>query len=355
MQQTAEIGTVTIVLAVVMFAMLAVALLIIIDHKAKMSVGERSDVFSIAGIRRNHPIWAWLVSMVLWVIIGVLAVGTIKTLIKYVTVTEEPPSVGILSSLDQEHFDEQRLHFHNTPAEDPSAQGLKPVCYFCHGEYPHAKKPMVRTLLNMHTQFIGCMTCHTDSKKIPEGELTLRWSNYTGVEVTGKPFGTDVNPKTGNLLETDDYFSKVIAFRSVNGVEQMMEIPENDPRAQEFLAVRGELTTQQQGSVKRKLHANVNSVGRFCSRCHIDEEKSYIPFRKLGFSDKRISAITSPNIIGIVQKYKKFYLPTLFTDTMNPGEERVLVGDEVTLPEVQEEELQDPRAWWRKTYDAPKK
>ncbi len=76
-----------------------------------------------------------------------------------------------------------------------------------------------------------------------------------------------------------------------------------------------------------------------------------MPFKELGFSDERINELVSLNIIGLVQKYKRFYMPEL----INPGAVKVdinaLMGPEVKLPD--EDELQDePRGWWRKN-DTP--
>ncbi len=98
-------------------------------------------------------------------------------------------------------------------------------------------------------------------------------------------------------------------------------------------------------------HTLVNPVGRFCTRCHAPENESYIPFRELGFSDKRVTALTNLNIVGLVQKYKEFYIPTIFRGRMSKEEQEILLGKERPAPEIDEELLDDPRAWWRKTYD----
>ncbi|HFC53448.1 MAG TPA: hypothetical protein ENJ43_03340 [Gammaproteobacteria bacterium] len=352
MSQTVQLDAVFIALAVVLFVFFAIAVLIIIDHKAKIPGPETSDLFSVSGIRGNHPVWAWMVSFFLWFIIGSLLLIITYNMLKPLLVHEEEKDETFLGKVDAEARAERLRHFHNSPKEAPYSRGKQPVCYYCHGEFPHAQKPMVRTLLNMHTQFIGCMTCHTDSKKIPEGQLVLKWLNYSGIKTTGKPFGTDTDPVTGGLIETDDYFSKIVPYQKrADGKETLLEITENSDEAREFIAVRGDLTTQQQGAIKKMFHTLVNPVGRFCTRCHAAEEESYIPFRKLGFSEKRITALTNLNIVGIVQKYKEFYIPTIFRGDMSQQEQEVLLGKDKPAPEVDEEMLDDPRSWWRKTYD----
>lgn len=354
MHDTLQLDALFIALAVLMFVLFAIAVLVIVDHKAKIPSGEKHDAFSISGVRGDHPVWAWMVSMLLWVIIGVLAVSSAYSIGKhFFALGEEEPKEGadLFATLDREHLAERVRHFHNSPTEAVYSKGVQPICYSCHGEFPHSAKPMVRTLLNMHTQFVGCMTCHADAQKVPEEQLSLRWLNYSGIEVSGKPFGTDVNPETGALAATDDYFSKIVPFRVIpGGEEHLLEITEQSEEAKEFLAIRGQLTTQQQGAVKKMFHNIVNPVGRFCTRCHAPEDESYIPFRRLGFSDKRVTALTNLNIVGIVQKYKEFYIPTIFHGGTSEETRSVLVGEDVALPEPTEEMKNDPRSWWRKAY-----
>ncbi len=352
MHNLVQIDEIFIALAVVLFVFFAIAVLAVIDQKAKTPGEFKRDAFSIAGIRQNHPIWAWLVSIFLWVIIVALAAGSVY---RIAMAKLEPPKEEktLFETLDEDHLAETIKHFHNSPVKAPYSKGVQPICYSCHGEFPHSAKPMVRTLLNMHTQFVGCMTCHADAGKIPEDQLKLRWLNYSGVPVSGPPFGTDVDPKTGALVETDDFFSKIVPYRVMpNGEEVLLEITEKSEQAEEFLKVRNDLSLKQQGVVKKMFHNIVNPVGRFCTRCHASEDESYIPFRTLDFSEKRISSLTNLNIVGIVQKYKEFYIPTIFQDNTDEATRNTLVGRDVTVPEPRIDMKKDPRAWWRDAYDS---
>lgn len=354
MHQTVELDSYFIALAVVMFLLFAIALLIIVDHKARIPGEIRRDLFSISGLRRSHPVWAWMVSFLLWVIIAVLLGASVYSMMG--GNEKKPDAPKLLAKLDIERQKERIKHFHNLPKEDPLTLGKRPICYTCHSEYPHAKKPMIRTLLNMHTQFVGCMTCHTDDSKVAESTMTLRWLNYSGIEVKGKPFGVDNDPATGFLLDTDDYYSKIVAYTNLNGREALLEITEDAPEAQEFIKLRGQLSDQDMGSIKKAFHSQVSPVGRFCTRCHTSENESFIPFRALGFSDRRITALTNVNIVGIVQKYREFYIPTIFLDDASKSRQGVLFGSKDKMPEPSAEEMKrDPRAWWRNSFDTPPK
>ena len=354
MGQTVELDAIFIALAVMMFVFFATAMLVIIDHKAKIPDEETDDLFSVSGIRRNHPAWAWMVSAFLWFIIASLLVIISYTMLK--PLFEEKVVIADRSFLDEVAIQaevERIRHFHNSPKEKLYSQGKQPVCFYCHGDYPHAKTPMVRTLLNMHTMYVGCMTCHASPKKIPEERMSFRWLNYSGIAVTGKPFGTENDPVTGDLMETDDQFSKIVAYYTTeDGKEELLEITEDAPEAREFITMRGQLTAQQQGAIKKRFHNIVNPKGRFCTRCHVppEGEDGLLLFDELGFSKERAHALTNLNIAGLVQKYKKFYMELVFLGNA-PDDSKELLGDDVDIPETNTDLMtDDPRAWWRETF-----
>lgn len=349
MHDTSTVNTILIVIAVLLFFFLGIAIMVIMDHKAKLPGGFSSNPFSVVGMRRDHPVIAFLTTIILLGIIITLLLAMLATITGYFDIFKPAKPSTLLSRLSEGRTAERLRHFHNLPAEDITTLGAKNVCFSCHGDLPHSKEPMIRTLLNMHTQFIGCTTCHVDDKKIPESALQLRWLNFSGIAVKGKPFGTQVDPDTGFLLATDDYYSKIVPYQNINGQAKLVEITLDDPEANEFIKIKDKLTDHDREGIKKTFHRNIMPKGRFCTRCHTDEAKSYIPFRELGFSERRIRDVTNLNIIGLVQKYKDFYMPSLMrsdkpsdaTGTAKPSSSK---GTDIQS---------DPRTWWKEMYDAP--
>jgi len=343
-----------IILTVLLFMFLGIAILIVIDHKAKIPDHFHNDPFSIKGLRRDHPGISFLTTIILFAIIASLVFELSVTLAAHFGLFAEKEQPKLLQELKQQRVSERNRHFHNEPVVDQVNLGKKPVCFSCHGDYPHSKERMIRTLLNMHTQFVGCMTCHNDPRKIEEKSLSFAWLNYSGIEVKGKPFGISIDSATGYLQETDDYYSKIVAYSKTETGKQLLEIPETAPRAQEYLTIKDKLSDTDREAVKKSFHKIVSPKGRFCSRCHTSEKDSYLPFRKLGFSEQRIDNVTNLNIIGIVQKYRKFYLPNLFQKDISLPRIESLVGSDAKngkAPETGE----DPKAWWRRNFDTPDK
>ena len=302
-----------LVLVVLLFFGLGIAIMVIMDHKGRIQGGYRHDLLGIVGKRRDHPFEAFITMTILMGIIVALLGSLAATLVGQFGLFKEKEKSVLLKKLGEERMVEKMRHFHNTPVQHFADLGKKNVCFFCHGDYPHSKEPMIRTLMNMHTQFIGCMTCHTDEKVYPETDYTFKWLNFSGIEVNGVPFGTSLDPNTGQLVDTDDYYSKIVVYANTKEGEKLMEMTEDMEEVQEFQAVRDQLSDRDRESIKKRFHKPVRGKGRRCGRCHTQEEKSYLPFRQLGFSDERIGDLTNLNIIGLIEKYDEFYMPNLLS------------------------------------------
>ncbi len=294
-----------IITAVLLFFFLGVAIMMVIDHKARIPGGFRTDPFSIKGIRRDQPGIAFIT--------GLILMGIIFSLVSALAVTlyesfkpEEPATSTLISRIESDRVTEQERHFHILPETVLPEQGEKTACFYCHGDYPHSKEPMIRTMMNMHTQFIGCMTCHNDDEKIPQNSLRFAWLNYSGIEVAGQPFGIDIDPDTGSLLETDDYYSKVVVYSD----GALLEMTPDDPRTVEFAAVYRQLADQDREAVKERLHRKVRHKGRQCGDCHTSKD-AYLPFEALGFSRRRQQDLENLPIAGLIEKYNQFFMPDL--------------------------------------------
>lgn len=317
MHEVTSYGNIMIAIAVVVIVLFMIMLVVVIDHKARLTEKKHDGIFHISGVKRNHPLWSYIIGSFLLVVIFGVAIELIATFLNYIPVNEENKPSELLATLKEKSVLEDARHFHN-PANTLALEGKKSVCYYCHGDFPHFQKRMIRTLLNMHTQFIGCMTCHADPDKADEKLITLKWLNFSGIKVEGGNFGIDYDEKTGYLVETDDFFSKIVAYLNSNGTEQLLEITEDDPIAIDFVKVQSKLQGQNREAVKKSLHRMVRPKGRFCTRCHTQREKSFVPFKDLGFSENRIDDLTNMNIIGLVEKYKEFYMPNLMNREIEP-------------------------------------
>ncbi|HDH50048.1 MAG TPA: hypothetical protein ENH04_01445 [Nitrospirae bacterium] len=221
---------------------------------------------------------------------------------------EEKKRSAILEDVKRQEEYEKHRHFHNV-VEYPTLPGKElTVCFICHSDYPHSKNKKVRALLNMHTQFFVCETCHIQEKK--GYEIVYKWYNPLEKEPKGPFFGTSYDPETGNLVPVKDQFSRIAPyFKSGDTLLSAIQHQESD-LAQDYMRVRDQLTPVQRENVKKKFHVSTKPKGHECKVCH--SKKGLLDFRKLGFAENRIVDLEQLNIAGMITKYEKFYIPNLF-------------------------------------------
>ena len=221
---------------------------------------------------------------------------------------EETQKSEILEEVKKQEEYEVHRHFHNVVAYPQLPDKVRPVCYICHSDYPHSKNKKVRAILNMHTQFSVCETCHIEEKK--GATVAYRWYNPFNENPKGPFFGASYDPETGNLMEVEDLFSKIAPYFIVGEeIEAALQMQESD-LAKDYMNVRDELTPEQRDNVKKKFHVNIKAKGHECKDCH--SRKGLLDFRALGFASNRTVDLEQLNITGMITKYEKFYIPNLF-------------------------------------------
>ena len=221
---------------------------------------------------------------------------------------EEGSRSAILEDVKKHEEYEKHRHFHNIVEYPQLPENMRPVCYICHSDYPHSKNKKVRALLNMHTQFFVCETCHIDTKG--SVNVVYKWYNPYDPNPKGPFFGTSYDPETGNLIEVSDYFSKIAPYFVKGGKHESAIQIQDSALAQDYAKVKEQLTPEQRDNVKKKFHVNIKPKGHECKECH--SRDSILEFRKLGFETNRTVDLQQLNITGLVTKYESFYIPNLF-------------------------------------------
>jgi hypothetical protein len=276
--------------------------------------------------RLNHPLIAYLIGLIviavaLTVLLGVLHHLTIShhgpQLLKPILnkFLEKNQSTILDEVKSQEEFEEHN-HFHHIVKYPELPEGKRPVCFICHSALPHAKNKKIRALMNMHTQYLVCETCHI--KERPGTKIVYKWYSPLEDNPRGPFFGTGYNSEKNTLI-TGDPYSKIAPFfeadlsgqaSSVKADNLLSAIQMQDaPVALDFMKVRDKLSPEQRDGVKSKFHQNIKPKGYDCKTCHTG--KSILDFKKLGFSEKRTSDLTTLEIVGVITKYEEFYLPEI--------------------------------------------
>jgi len=267
--------------------------------------------------RQEHPRSVYLIGIMVWLIILFVLGGVVNhlafsshgpgLLIPLVKKFQEKES-PILKEFQQHQKAEEHRHFHHFSHYPKISEELQPVCFICHSELPHSKIKKIRAMLNMHTNYFACETCHLE---INEGETVVyQWYSPVEKDPKGPFFGTAYDPETGELKMVDDYFSKIAPFYKKNGMLTPTIHMQQSAMARDYVRVRDQLTPEQREGITKKFHLDIRPKGSECQTCHASN--GILDFKALGFSEKRIDDLVNLSIKGLITKYDEFYLPDLF-------------------------------------------
>ncbi len=223
----------------------------------------------------------------------------------------------IVAEFKQHQKAEEHRHFHHFVDYPEVPEALRTTCFICHSTLPHGKTKKIRAMLNMHTNFFACETCHLEAKK---GETVVyKWYSPAAENPQGPFFGTSYDPETGDLKDVADHFSKITPFYQAGEKLNTTLNMQNAPLARDYVKVRDRLTPEQREGVKKKFHVDIRPKGPACQTCHAS--KGILDFQALGFSPKRITDLENLSIKGMITKYDEFYLPDLFkqSDAVGPN------------------------------------
>jgi len=210
-------------------------------------------------------------------------------------------------------------HFHHIGAPVDSDESN--VCIRCHAAVPHEKAKSIRAFLNMHAFFIACETCHIQHKP-NQPPWTFRWyDKHTGKAVSNPPgLVTTQKERYGN------YGTKIApgspaadgSFRFINAEPEKAFVVD-------YLKKKDQLSSTEQSQMKRVIHRLVEEKPLLCDSCHTIQKEPYLPLAELGYPPRRLKEITGTEVVGLIQKYRDFFIPQFLA----PG-----VGRSERAPEV---------------------
>lgn len=203
-------------------------------------------------------------------------------------------------------------------------QDLASSCIRCHGAVPHDTSKEVRSFLNMHAFYLACETCHIQPKK-GEPEWQFKWlDKKTGQVVTNpqKLVNIDIphqqdNGEKDKYITYGNYGAKIAPGYLENGQFRFISTEKEMQSVLNYIKKQDMLGTAQQSQMKKVIHRKVDKKPVQCTACH-KEKGTYVPFAELGYPPRRLEELTSTSVVGMIQKYKKFWIPSF----LSPGKGR---------------------------------
>jgi len=202
---------------------------------------------------------------------------------------------SIFRKILKENGSAPRGHFHMLDELIAQPEPYQPLCFTCHGTFPHSKEKKVRSLLNFHTGFMACAVCHV-RKNPDDKKFSFIWINRT----------TGITSMTVEG-EYGKYPAKIFPLRATaQGAEEIIR-PVSENSAREYLKLKDKFTPDQAAQAKIKLHERISKKPVFCTECH--KKDGYLDFAQLGFPGYRVNHLTSTEVASMIEKYETFYLP----------------------------------------------
>ena len=190
-------------------------------------------------------------------------------------------------------------------------------CIRCHGTVPHDKSKEVRSFLNMHAFYLACETCHVLPKK-GEAGWQFRWMDKKTGRAVGNPqrlVNIDIPHQDGEQEEYKaygNYGAKIAPGYMENSRFRFISTEKEMDAVLNYIKKQDMLGTAQQSQMKKVIHRKVGNKPLQCTSCHT-EKAPYVPFAGLGYPPRRLEELTSTSVVGMIQKYKKFWIPSFLT------------------------------------------
>jgi hypothetical protein len=181
------------------------------------------------------------------------------------------------------------------------------VCIRCHGAVPHDRAKTIRAFLNMHAFYLACETCHV-RPEVTEPAWVFRWYDKTSGQIIANPAGLN----TIDEAMYGNYSAKVAPgaidatgmFRFLNGPNELAFV-------EKYQSEEKRLNDTQKSKMKKIIHRKVNEDPLLCDGCHTADSSPYLPFADLGYPNRRMYELTSTEVVGMIKKYQKFYIPNI--------------------------------------------
>lgn len=222
--------------------------------------------------------------------------------------------------IDQPYI-EGRFHHIGFEMEQDNASN----CVLCHGNVPHDKSKEVRSFLNMHAFYTACETCHIRPENKNE-KIEFRWYDKNTGKRTENPVALVEIEKAYAHIDGASYptygnYGAKIAPGVIEGGGFRFLHSNNDKAfVERYLAEEKLLSQKQKSQMKKLMHSGINEEPIECDQCH-QEKNSYIPFAELGYPPRRVDELINTSVVGMIDKYKEFYIPNFLTPgDQSPGD-----------------------------------
>ena len=198
------------------------------------------------------------------------------------------------------------------------------ICVRCHGNVPHNKSKELRSFMNMHAFYLACETCHMPAEKGEPGYEYRWYDKDTGKLVPNPRVLHDIEDSYRSAVRSyptyGNYGAKIAPGIEENGKFRWLHGKKDMAFVERYISEQERLDQEQKSQMKRVIHRGVSKEPVACKRCH-NEEDQFLPFARLGYPPRRTDELTNSSVVGMIQKYKEFYIPSFLTPGIEDDDE----------------------------------
>jgi hypothetical protein len=221
---------------------------------------------------------------------------------------EETKTIDLGYRVIEQPYIEGRFHHIGFQVEEDKAS----TCVNCHGNVPHNKSKEIRSFLNMHAFYTACQTCHIQAKDSSE-KYAFRWyDTKTGEQTVNPPALVEIEQKFAH--GTADYYPVYgnYAAKIAPGIfdDNVFTFTKGTSKelVDTYIKREKQLSTQKKSQMIEFIHNSISKQPVVCTQCHNNDDP-YLPFAELGYPPRRIEELTNSEVVGMIEKYKEFFLP----------------------------------------------
>jgi hypothetical protein len=245
-----------------------------------------------------------------------------KLFVSLIADKEQTKKLVLGDRVIEQTYIEGRFHHTGFRMDEDKAS----TCINCHGNVPHKKSKEIRSFLNMHAYYTACQTCHirpednADSFSfgwydIATGDRTVNPQALVEIEHKFAEENESYYPVYGNYaakIAPGTYTDKVFTF--VKGTSKDI--------VDTYIREEKGLSPQKRSQMVEFLHKGISKQPILCNDCH-NSNTPYLPYAALGYPPRRIEELTNSSVVGMIDKYKEFFLPSFVSPVsteFQPGE-----------------------------------
>lgn len=198
------------------------------------------------------------------------------------------------------------------------------ICVRCHGNVPHDESEELRSFMNMHAFYLACETCHMTAEA-DKPAYRFRWYDKDNGKIVANPSALRDIEDSYRKAERSypaygNYGVKIAPGTDDNGTFRLLHGKKDMEFVERYISEQERLDPEQKSQMKRVIHRGITKKPAECKSCH-NETDQFLPLAELGYPPRRIDELTTSSVVGMIHKYKEFYIPSFLTPGVSEGKD----------------------------------